>query len=155
MSHSLSNIVLHIVFSTKHREPLIHEAIDHRLHLSLIEFAEDLRCPLLAIGNADDHIHLLNILARHVAVSQLVCRLKSLSSAWLKKETGLSTFRWQKGYAAFSVSPQNLYAVRRYVLNQRERHSMMSFDDELEALNQRCDSFGPTSMPSSVAARHR
>jgi putative transposase len=68
MGQSLSNILIHVIFSTKNRLPLIHEGIDQRLYGYIRAICQDHECPLLQIGGIADHIHLLVNLSRRISV---------------------------------------------------------------------------------------
>jgi putative transposase len=98
MGQSLSNILTHIIFSTKNRLPLIHDRIDIRLHGYIRVICKDLECPLLQIGGIADHIHLLVNLSRKHSVSKFVNEIKSHSSKWIKTiDSDLQNFAWQSG----------------------------------------------------------
>ena len=120
MAQSLSNILLHIVFSTKHRQPLIDERIERELAKYLATACNTLGCPAHGIGGADDHIHIACSLGRAVAVSKLVQEIKQDSSQWMKtngREYG--EFAWQNGYGAFSIGQSQLDDLRTYIARQR------------------------------------
>lgn len=91
--------------------------------------------PALAIGGVEDHVHLLLSLKPDIRLSDLMRTVKSRSSFWVH-ENLLShrEFAWQEGYAAFAVSKSNEEAVRRYIENQREHHTRMTFQEEFVAL---------------------
>ena len=91
------------------------------------------------IGGADDHVHALFSLSKNLALKKVVEEVKKGSSKWIKTGdgTGNADFKWQGGYAGFSVSPSNEAEVRRYIENQVEHHQAMTFQDELRSLLQR------------------
>jgi len=66
-------------------------------------------------------------------VAKLVEDLKTSSSKWLKTQN-LAGFAWQAGYAAFSVGPHDLPALRQYIEKQEEHHRKFTFQDELRVL---------------------
>jgi putative transposase len=135
MAQSLSNILLHIVFSTKHRRPWIDTTIESELFAYLATACRTLDCPSHAIGGADDHVHICCSLSRTVAVSKLVQELKQDSSQWMKtKGSPYADFAWQNGYGAFSIGQSQLDDLRRYIASQREHHKRMSFQDEYRQL---------------------
>jgi len=68
-----------------------------------------------------------------LAVSDFLSKLKSLSSGWTRR-THEPLFRWQRRYAAFSVSESASDAVRRYIRNQKEHHKKQTFEDEYKEL---------------------
>ena len=130
MAHTYSSILFHIVFSTKERRAAIREPAKLWAHIAGI--ARNIGYDARAIGGTENHIHLLLCLPAHVAAAEAAQKLKSNSSGWLR-EPG-SWLGWQEGYGAFSVSPSNVDAVRRYIQNQPEHHRRHSFEEEFLAL---------------------
>lgn len=131
MGQSLSNILTHIIFSTKNREPLIHEQIDFRLYSYFKVVCKNLDSPLIQIGGVADHVHLLINLSRKHSLSKFVNEVKSHSSKWIKTiDHGLQSFAWQSGYGAFSVGQLEYQKVVDYILNQKEHHRAISFQEE-------------------------
>jgi putative transposase len=137
MAQSLSNILLHVVFSTKHRRPLLDAAIEPELLACLAQTCNTLNCASHAIGAADDHLHLACSLSRGMTVNNLVQEIKQDSAKWIKtKDLRFADFAWQSGYGAFSIGHSQLDELRQYVGNQREHHRRLSFQDEYrEILN--------------------
>jgi putative transposase len=127
---SLANILTHVIFSTKDREPLL---LDHNLrkraHAYLATVLKDLQCPAIIIGGTSDHLHILCRLARTQSLSDIMEHLKACSSKWLKAQ-GVNAFSWQRGYGAFSVSQSHLESVVSYIRNQEEHHRTMTFQEE-------------------------
>lgn len=135
MSQSLSNVLLHIVFSTKHRQRWIDVDIEPRLVKYLAGACRKLGCSAHKIGGTDDHIHIACSLARTLSISKLVEELKTGSSKWFKTQGDrYATFAWQNGYGAFSVGQSQLDDLRRYIANQREHYRILSFQDEFRAM---------------------
>jgi putative transposase len=135
MAQSLARLHVHVVFATKHRKPLLTDAVREPLHSYLAVVLTDLGCRSTLINSVEDHVHVLLELARTVAVSTTVEVMKKSSSKWIKGQgPEFSAFAWQAGYGAFSVSESNLLAVRDYVADQREHHRKQSFQDEFRAL---------------------
>jgi len=135
MPQSLSAVYIHLVFSTKHRQPfLCDEGLLKDLHSFLGGTSKTLECPPLLVGGVEDHIHLLARFGRTITQAEWVKELKRVSNLWLKEEGGLSAFEWQGGYADFSVSQSNLEQVKTYIANQKEHHSKLSYQDEVRAL---------------------
>lgn len=131
MPQSLSRIYIHTVFSTKNREPFLSDvALREELHAYMGGIAKQLDCQPVCIGGVADHVHLLTVLARTKSVADLVKEIKRVSSIWLH-EKGNSSFKWQAGYASFSVSQSNLEQVGDYVKKQVEHHRNAGFQDEL------------------------
>ncbi|MAT68989.1 MAG: transposase [Planctomycetaceae bacterium] len=131
MPQSLANVLLHIVFSTKHREPWIDEGDEPELHAYLATACKSLDCPPHKIGSADDHVHLAVSLGRSTTIAALVQHIKQDSSRWIKtKGPTYADFAWQAGYGAFSIGQSQLDDLRRYIAGQREHHRRESFQDE-------------------------
>ena len=131
MPQSLARLHIHLVFSTKNREPLITDNIRGHLHAYMATVLQNLGCAPVLINSVDDHVHLLFDLARTVAVSQAVEDVKTSSSKWIKtQESALAGFAWQAGYGAFSVSESNVPKVANYIRDQEEHHRVKTFQEE-------------------------
>jgi REP element-mobilizing transposase RayT len=132
MPQSLSHLFVHIIFSTKHRQPFITERLEKELYAYIAKILYD-ECysPAVIIGGDKDHIHILLALSRVWSVAKIVERIKVRSSKWMKtKGRDVSAFQWQTGYGCFSVSKSSVPAVRRYIEDQKEHHRKQSFKDE-------------------------
>lgn len=135
MPQSLSNILLHLVFTTKNREPLILPELEPELHAYIAAIHKNMACPLLKIGGTDNHLHILCRLERIVTASKLLEEVKKSSSKWIKgKDDRLAGFAWQAGYGAFSIGMSNVAALEKYIARQKTHHQQMSFEDEYRAL---------------------
>ncbi|HEU5126229.1 MAG TPA: IS200/IS605 family transposase [Verrucomicrobiae bacterium] len=131
MSQSLARLHVHLVFSTKNREPFITDTVRDSLHAYMATVLQNLGCTPILINSIEDHIHILFDLGRTIAVSQAVEDVKKSSSKWIKTQgAGFAAFAWQSGYGAFAVSESNVEAVREYIANQREHHRKKSFQEE-------------------------
>ncbi len=129
---------MHLIFSTKHRLPVLHDDVRESLHRYAATVLQNLNCPPLLINSVEDHIHVLFELSRTASASDTVETVKTSSSKWLKTQAPrLSDFAWQTGYGAFAVSLSNVDAVRAYVANQREHHHATTFQDEFRAFLER------------------
>ena len=138
MAQSLSHILLHLVFSTRHRAPLLDEDLLGPTHSYLAGILRDLDCLPLRIGGVEDHVHLLFKMSRNHSVADVVQTLKTGSSKWLKSQADhLHDFHWQSGYGVFSVSESQSSDVATYIGDQRRRHRKIEFQDELRALLKR------------------
>jgi putative transposase len=134
MPQSLAHVHIHLIFSTKNREPLLNDSIRDPLHRYLAVVLRNYGCPADLINSIEDHIHILFDLGRTASISQVVEEIKTTSSKWLKTQTpALNHFSWQAGYGAFAVSESNLDTVRQYIANQREHHRTKSFQEEYRA----------------------
>ena len=131
MSQSLSSILVHLVFSTKNREPFITPAIETELYPYMAKILRELKSPSLAIDGTNDHVHILFSLARVITIADLVEEVKTSSSRWIKtKSREFRNFHWQRGYGAFSIGQSNVVSMKRYVQNQKEHHRRVTFQDE-------------------------
>ena len=133
MSQSLSRVLVHLVFSTKNREPFISAEHRDRVFEYLGGTLNALKCPVVIVGGMPDHVHILFVQARTLALSEVVEEIKKQSSKWAKEVIG-HEFYWQNGYGAFSVSPSNVKSVTRYIANQEENHRDRDFQGELRTL---------------------
>jgi len=132
MPQSLAKNLIHLVFSTKHRNPDLTNEVRPALHAYLVTVLKNLNCPVITVNSVEDHIHILFLLHRTVPLSKAVEDAKKSSSKWLKTQSStLSTFSWQSGYGAFSVSESNVPIVKKYIATQAEHHKKVSFQDEL------------------------
>ncbi len=135
MGQSLVKNYIHIVFSTKNRLPLITLEIERELHAYLGGICKKLECFPVAIGGYTDHIHILCMLSKKIALMKLIEELKSHTSKWIKtKGPDYSNFYWQNGYGAFSVKPDEKDKIITYIANQIEHHKTKSFQDEYRAI---------------------
>ena len=135
MPQSLVHNVLHLVFSTKERQPCISKQIRDDLNAYIVGILRKNECHSIIAGSEKDHVHVLFILSKNKALKDVVREAKAGSSRWLKgKGEDFKDFQWQGGYSAFSVSQSNVAAVIRYIRGQEEHHRKFSFKEELMKL---------------------
>jgi REP element-mobilizing transposase RayT len=131
MSQSFTNLLYHIIFSTKDRRPLITLDYQPRLYQYIGGTIRGLKGIPLGINGMDDHVHVLARLRPDKSLSDVLRDLKAGASGWMHDVfPSLADFSWQRGYAAFTVSQSHLQQVQRYVMNQKEHHQKISFRDE-------------------------
>jgi len=131
MPQSLANILVHLIFSTKNRAPLIEREIEGELYPYLATICRGCKSPAHAIGGTSDHVHIALTLSRTISVADLLEEIKRSSSKWIKtKEPQFAGFAWQNGYGAFSIGQSQLPALRRYIANQKEHHRRRTFQEE-------------------------
>lgn len=138
MSQSLVKNLVHLVFSTKRRQPWLSR--EHRAALFAYQagILQQWESPALLIGGVEDHVHLLLSLSKNHALAKVVEEVKKGSSKWMKSDGPRNPeFCWQAGYAAFSVSQSNVDTVRDYIATQETHHRRTSFQDELRMLFKR------------------
>jgi putative transposase len=131
MSQSLANIVVHLVFSTKGRRPLLRDEERGQLHAYITGILKNHDSPLIEINSMRDHIHILFAQSKNHAPAKIVEQVKSSSSGWIKEQhEWYAGFAWQAGYGAFSVSPTQVEPVREYIRGQAEHHRQEDFQTE-------------------------
>ncbi len=134
MGQSLVQNYIHIIFSTKHREPLIQPPVEQELHAYLGGICNRLESQSIIVGDYTDHIHILCKLSKKIPLMKLIEELKSHSSKWIKtKGKSYENFYWQDGYGAFSVNPSEIEIVISYISNQKEHHKKKTIQDEYRA----------------------
>ena len=133
MSHTYSNLLHHIVFSTKNRAPLIAKPIRPELFAYLGALVKELKGIPLIINGTDDHIHMLISLPPTVSPSDAMRFIKSNSSRWMSERTKID-FGWQKGFGIFSVSRSGVSAVMEYIRDQEIHHAESDFRKEFIAM---------------------
>jgi REP element-mobilizing transposase RayT len=131
MPQSLSSILIHLIFSTKNREPFISTAIEQELHPYMAKIFRALKSPSLAIDGTADHVHILFSLSRVMKIADLVEEVKTESSKWIKtKGPEFKNFHWQNGYGAFSIGQSLVAILKRYIARQKVHHQRVTFQDE-------------------------
>ncbi|MCO6510510.1 MAG: IS200/IS605 family transposase [Aridibacter famidurans] len=120
----------HVVFSTKERRPFIKKEWRSRLHKLMSGCIRAEGGVPLAVGGINDHVHLLFGLRSTHQLASFVKAVKVSSSKWVHRDIGMEVFCWQTGYGAFTVSPSQTEAVRKYITNQESHHSKVSFKEE-------------------------
>ncbi len=132
MPGTYSQILLHIVFSTKARFPWITADIAERLYPYIGGIVRAEKGALYDIGGVEDHVHLYPRWRPDVAVSDLMRTVKARSSRWLHETfPALRDFAWQEGYSVFSVSKSQEVVVKRYIAGQAAHHRKEDFKSEL------------------------
>jgi putative transposase len=139
MPQSLSQILIHVVFSTKERRPFLQDQLlREELHRYLGGILAKLECQPLIVGGVEDHVHFLCALSRNCTAADMIKEVKRSSSAWIKtKDPALAAFAWQAGYGVFSIGASQIDDVRNYIAQQEQHHRQMSFQDEFRKLLQR------------------
>ncbi len=132
MPQSYTNLIYHLVYSTKDRRPLITENRQSRLYDYIGGMIRKRGGISLAIGGMSDHVHILAKLRPDKALSDVLRDIKANSTGWMHEVfPEMRDFSWQKGYGAFTVSYSQVESVKEYILNQEEHHKKHeSFRDE-------------------------
>ena len=144
MPQSLSQLYVHLIFSTKHREPMLLSPLREHLHAYLATVLKNQDSPALKVGGSSDHVHALFRLSKNLSLAKIVEEVKTSSSKWVKTQgRAFANFHWQSGYGGFSVSAADMEEVVEYIAQQETHHRVVSFQDEyrklLEAHGSGCD----------------
>lgn len=134
MSQSLSKMYVHIIFHTKYNQSLILPEVEKELYAYIGGIIKENDSVPVKINGTQDHIHILAIMSKNIALAKLVEEIKRNSSRWIKsKGANYQQFAWQGGYAGYSVSQSVVGRVKKYIENQKEHHKTKSFQDEYVA----------------------
>jgi putative transposase len=135
MASTLTNLLYHIIFSTKSRKRLINDSYEERLYAYIGGIVKGNNGTLLAIGGMQDHIHLLIKHKASVSLSDLVKTIKSISSKWVNETIQQDMpFACQVGYGAFTVSESQIAKVESYIRYQKRHHINNSFEEEYKKM---------------------
>jgi REP element-mobilizing transposase RayT len=133
MRHVQNAVFVHLVWATWDRLPLLTGAVEREAHRAIEAKCGELGAEVLAIGGVEDHAHLLVRLPATLAVADLMKHVKGASAHLIAQHTHIDQFfKWQGGYAAFSVSVGHLSRVTRYIAQQREHHAANTLIPGLE-----------------------
>lgn len=131
MSNTFSNLLFHIIFSTKERIDSLTPAIRARLYPYICGIAKQNNFTIIIINGTDNHIHILLRLKPDLSAAKAVQLIKDGSSKWIHDNfPTLNTFSWQEGYGVFSVSTSQINATKQYIANQELHHKKISFQEE-------------------------
>jgi REP element-mobilizing transposase RayT len=138
VAHTFAKLLVHAVFSTKQRVPLIRPEWKPRLLGYVGGIVREDGGHLIASNAMPDHVHLLMTVPVTKTVADILRLVKTNSSRWVHDTwPELRHFAWQTGYGAFSVSRSNLETVEAYIANQEEHHRKLTFQEEFVALLKR------------------
>jgi putative transposase len=138
MPQSLAKNLIHLVFSTKNREPVLSEPVRGPLCLYASGVLRDLDSHVIAINAWRDDVHILLAVSKNHSLAQVVMEVKRATSKWIKTQgTGLAKFHWQSGYGAFSIGQSGVEEVKTYIANQAKHHRVKSFEEEFRSFLKR------------------
>jgi len=130
MAQSLSQLYVHIIFHIKGHTPIRSEDAE-RVHTYIAGVIKNHGSIPIQINGMPDHIHILCILSKNIALAKFVQEIKGVSSHWIKSIAPYyNQFEWQKGYGGFSVSPSVHDKTVQYIRNQAVHHARISFKEE-------------------------
>ena len=132
MPHTSGNILLHFIFSTANRRPLIKPEFRDDLFAYLGGIIREMHGTALIINGIDNHVHMLVRVRPIHSASEIARVVKTNSSRWVR-EKWKSDFAWQTGYGVFSVSESNVSVATKYIAEQEEHHKKHSFQEEFIA----------------------
>lgn len=134
MPQSLVKNYIHLIYSTKHRQHLLDDAIQPEVFSYIGGVCANLECHPVKVGGYTNHIHALFLLSKKITLIKVVEEIKSHSSVWMKTKGEMyKNFYWQNGYGAFSINPSEVNKVIAYIENQKEHHRKVSFEEEYRA----------------------
>ncbi len=123
MANTYTQILYHIVFSTKDRATVLREPKREEFFRCVWGIHQQLHCHLYRINAMDDHVHILTSLHSSLALADYMRELKTGTSRWIKEEGIFPGFDgWQDSYGAFTVSAGEQDAVIRYIKDQQIHH---------------------------------
>ena len=131
MANTYSNLLYHVIFSTKGRLPLISASRKEDLYKYIGGIVRNERGTLVELGGMPDHVHLVLRCKTDTSIADIVRHIKGGSSKWLNERLGnADKFGWQTGYGVFSVSESQLSHVIGYIRNQESHHRKTTFQEE-------------------------
>jgi putative transposase len=72
MPQSLSKVILHLIFSTKERQPWLDSDVRPRVHGYLATICHDLGADIVHVDGFSDHVHVVTTLPRTLSQAQLI-----------------------------------------------------------------------------------
>lgn len=133
MAHSLSKLYVHIIFHTKYNQNKIGADVEQELFAYIGGIINANQSQSIKINGTENHIHILAVMSKNIALAKFVEEIKRNSSRWIKtKGKQYRNFAWQGGYAGFSVSQSVVERVKKYIENQKEHHKKQTFKVEYE-----------------------
>ena len=128
MPSTYTQILYHIVFSTKERATVLRENRREEFFRYVWGVHQGLNCHLYRINAMDDHVHILTGLHPSLSLADYIRELKTGTSRWISQECIFPGFNgWQDGYGAFTISVREKDAVIRYIKDQQAHHQHTDF----------------------------
>jgi REP element-mobilizing transposase RayT len=135
MANTYTQILYHVVFSTKNRASVLRADNHDKLFRYIWGIHQKLNCHLYRINGVEDHVHILTSLHPTLVLADYMQKVKSGSSKWISDEDVFPGFEgWQDGYGAFTVSWKDRERVVDYIKRQQEHHAGVSFGDEYKGM---------------------
>lgn len=131
MSHSLTKLWVHAIWSTKDRMPLLKDSFRPKIILHIEDRFSELGCRVRVVNGTADHLHALFLLCNDKSLAEVMQMVKGECSHWINQQDIVHPkFAWQVGYSGFSVSESMVRQVEDYIRNQQEHHRKMTFQEE-------------------------
>lgn len=148
---SYIRVLVHVVFSTKNREPTLSKEIKSMVCEHIQEEARKKSIRLLVLNGHLDHLHGLISLGPKQCIADVMQAIKGESAYWFNNKSGLAgsgRLMWQDDYFAVSVSESHCERVHAYIQHQEQHHQVMTYYQEIERM---AEKFGFTINPSAEA----
>jgi putative transposase len=131
-----TTIWIHLVFSTKNRQPFLSSNIlRQKVFQHILENAKSKGIVISCVNGYFDHVHVLFRLLPLQQISKVVQLIKGESAFWINRnKLTIETFQWQNEYFAVSVGKSDFERVFNYIQNQEKHHSSKSFGKEYNSL---------------------
>ena len=131
--HSQVKIWVHLIWGTLNHDRCLNRDIRLKLFDHIIAREKELNLEIKCLNIQPEHVHCLLSLPSDKTMSEIAQSLKGESSHWVNEEHLTPfKFKWQRGYAAYSVSSTQVDKVKTYIQNQEEHHKRKSFRDEFK-----------------------
>ena len=131
MPQSLSKLYVHIVFHIKNNDVIIRPEDEKELYAYIGGIIKANEAFPIKINGTENHLHILTTMSKNLSLAKFVEEIKRNSSRWIKnKGSHYQFFRWQGGYAGYSVSQSKVSVVEKYIDQQKEHHKTITFQDE-------------------------
>jgi REP-associated tyrosine transposase len=137
MPQSLSKVILHVIFSTKNREPWLDLDVRPRMHAYLGTICRDVGAELVRVGGVADHVHIVTTLPRTVSQASMIEQIKKTSSKWIKARRSISWFFLAARIRRFFGEPESASGCLKYVDAQKKHHRTLTFQEEYRDLLRR------------------
>jgi len=125
MTRNYCRHFIHLVWGTRYRNPSIKPEWKRSILRSLGAACKQFGCMIVTANMVRDHVHALITMPVTVCVSQVIQAMKSASAYVVNRDLDPTRdFRWQRGFGVFSVSPENVPRITRYIRNQEAHHAV-------------------------------
>ena len=126
MAQSLSKLYVHAIFHIKYNSPIIRKQEEMELYSYIGAIIKSNDSIPIIINGVEEHIHVLFVMSKNIALAKIMEEMKKNSSRWIKtKSKYYSNFAWQGGYGGFSVSPSVHDKTKNYIINQNNKKPIM------------------------------